>query len=200
MSDNHWPFGRDRDAEDGQDTAALPDEEPHETTRLPADETAGGPVARAGGSHERPPEDTNRRLRFRRWRRTRPFWGGVLLILAGIEIAIIPAQAWHIILIASSVAIATGVGLIILILGIVTLMTPSQNKLYGLLGVLMGGISFVTSNLGGFLLGAVLAIVGGALTFAWTELAPEEQPDWASPLPPAPQQPTVTPGRMADEP
>ena len=32
----------------------------------------------------------SRRVTFRRWRRTCPFWGGFLLLLAGIELLLIP--------------------------------------------------------------------------------------------------------------
>jgi hypothetical protein len=118
-----------------------------------------------------PPRDTRRR-RFRRWRRSRPFWGGLITLVGGLEIAFIPLTAYKIILVSSSVAIAATVGAVIAILGLVMWMTPSQNKLYGLLAVLLGVVSFVTSNLGGFMLGGLLAIVGGALAFAWVVVTP----------------------------
>jgi hypothetical protein len=35
---------------------------------------------------------TNARQNFRQWRRTRPFWGGLLLLLSGIELS--PAPTW----------------------------------------------------------------------------------------------------------
>ena len=105
--------------------------------------------------------------RFRRWRKSRPFWGGLFTLLAGLEIAAIPLSAYKIILVATSVTVATVTGVIIAILGLVTWLTPSQSKLYGLLTVVFGVVSFVTSNVGGFLVGGLLAIIGGALTFAW---------------------------------
>jgi hypothetical protein len=72
------------------------------------------------------------------------------------------------------VALAAVVGAAIAILGGLMWATPSQNKLYGLLVVLLGVVSFVTSNLGGFLLGGLLAIIGGALGFAWVVVSYED--------------------------
>jgi hypothetical protein len=115
---------------------------------------------------------TRVRLAFRRWRRSRPFWGGLLMILGGAEIALIPLTAYRIILVSHSVALAAVVGAVIAILGLLSWMTPSQNKLYGLLALLLGVVSFVTSNLGGFLIGGLVSIIGGALGFAWVVLTP----------------------------
>lgn len=115
-----------------------------------------------------------RRRRFRNWRRSRPFWGGLLCLLGGLEIAVIPLTAYRIILVSHSVAIATVVGAVIAILGLLLWMTPMHNKLYGLVAIVLALASFVTSNLGGFLLGGLLAIIGGALGFAW-EVLPEPE-------------------------
>ncbi|MGZ4599104.1 MAG: DUF6114 domain-containing protein [Oryzihumus sp.] len=113
------------------------------------------------------PPPAARPRRFRRWRRSRPFWGGLFTLLGGLEIATIPLTAYKIMLVTPSVVIAALVGAVIAILGLLMWMTPSQNKLYGLLAILLGVASFVTSNVGGFLLGGLLSIVGGALGFAW---------------------------------
>lgn len=108
------------------------------------------------------------RQRFRHWRRSRPFWGGVFTLVGGTIITVIPLAAWRIILVSPNVSIAAAVGAILMILALLMWMSPSQNKLYGLLAVLTAVVSFVTSNLGGFMLGATLSIIGGALAFAWT--------------------------------
>jgi Family of unknown function (DUF6114) len=119
------------------------------------------------GSESQSPPVSPRIGRFRHWRRSRPFWGGLLALLAGLEIAAIPLSAYKIILVATSVSVATVTGVIIAVLGLVTWLSPSQSKLYGLLTVVFGVVSFVTSNIGGFVVGGLLAIVGGALIFAW---------------------------------
>ncbi|GAA1236760.1 DUF6114 domain-containing protein [Oryzihumus leptocrescens] len=135
-------------------------------------------ASRPSESHDLPPEadaapppadalPAARPRRFRRWRRSRPFWGGLFTLLGGLEIATIPLTAYKIMLVTPSVVIAALVGAVIAILGLLMWMTPSQNKLYGLLAILLGVASFVTSNVGGFLLGGLLSIIGGALGFAW---------------------------------
>lgn len=121
--------------------------------------------------------------RFRRWRRARPFWGGLISLIAGLEIAFIPLTAFRIMLVSHNVAIAAVVGAVIAILGVLIWVTPSQNKLYGLIIVLLGVVSFVTSNIGGFLLGGLLAIVGGALGFAWVVVGTEPVPARAAGTP-----------------
>ncbi len=129
------------------------------------DGTAGSDVPRRPG----------RRARFRAWRHARPFWGGLLCLLGGLEIALIPLTAYRIILVSHSVALAALVGAVIAILGLALWMTPSHNKLYGLVALLLALVSFVTSNVGGFLLGGLLAIIGGSLGFAWEVIPPEQQ-------------------------
>jgi len=131
------------------------------------------------------PERVTLRRRFRHWRKTRPFWGGLLTMLGGVEIALIPLSAYKIILVSMSVTVATVTGIIIAILGLLMWLTPSQNKLYGLLAVLGGVVSFVTSNVGGFLLGGLLAIIGGALGFAWVVVAPKPAAAAESPAQPS---------------
>lgn len=132
-------------------------------------------------SYESEPEEETKHSagkphRFRRWRRSRPFWGGLFSIIGGLEIALIPLSAYRIILVSHNVALAAVVGAAIAILGFLMWATPSQNKLYGLIVVLLGVVSFVTSNVGGFLLGGLLAILGGALGFAWVVVGEEPEP------------------------
>jgi drug/metabolite transporter (DMT)-like permease len=140
----------------------------------------------ADSQAEAPPRPT-RRNRFRTWRRSRPFWGGLLCILGGLEIGLIPLTAYRIILVSHSVALAAVVGAVIAILGLMLWMTPSHNKLYGLVALLLALVSFVTSNIGGFALGGLLAIFGGALGFAWDVLPEAKTAPTETPLPEAPQ-------------
>lgn len=169
MSSNFWPFGGRGDPERNEPEPAPPSEPVAETPAVETPAVETQPAAQAQYA-----EPTGERSHpFRTWRRSRPFWGGLLLILAGAEIAAIPLMAWRIILLSTNVTLAAATGIIIAILGIVTWMTPSQNKLYGLLGILFGAVSVITSNLGGFIVGALITVIGGALTFAWTAEAPE---------------------------
>lgn len=168
------------------------DEEEQQQAPEPATRFRRRHRSTTGESTDRPAERPTRRARFRRWRHSRPFWGALLVLIGGLIVAVPPLAAYKIILVAPSVVIASGAGWIIVILGIVSFMTPSQNKLYGLLAILMGGIALVTSNLGGFLLGTILTVLGGALTFAWTPLPPEEQDTWRGGGAPAPEEPATS--------
>ncbi len=51
--------------------------------------------------------------------------------------------------------------------GLLLLFHPVQQTFYSLLAILLALGSWITSNLGGFLVGMLLGVVGGALAFAW---------------------------------
>lgn len=113
------------------------------------------------------------RARFRAWRRSRPFWAGLWALLGGVMIAAGPASAYKLIL-ASGTAIWLGilVGVVIAVFGLFFWFAPSQRQIVGVLTVIAAVASFVTSDLGGFLVGMLLAMTGGALGFAWVPAPP----------------------------
>lgn len=155
-----------------------------DVTRPAVPQQAPAPVEEALAPAEEkvvPPEEvvekSRRRLRrrreprrqsaFRRWRKTRPFWGGLLTMLGGVEIAAITAASYELLFVSKSVGFAIAVGAAIAVFGLTMWMSPVLSKLLGLLTLVAALLSFVTSNLGGFLLGMLLAILGGGLSFAW---------------------------------
>ncbi|WP_018156529.1 DUF6114 domain-containing protein [Demetria terragena] len=115
------------------------------------------------------------RGRVRDFRQTRPFWGGLLLILAGAAIihfagtpvSLSMATEWN-----SSAGYVLGGGLVLF--GLVSWLSPDYAPLLGLLGVLVALVAFVSANLGGLLIGTVLGIVGGSMVWAWGEKKPAE--------------------------
>ena len=115
----------------------------------------------------------NIRLAFRRWRRSRPFWGGFWTILGGLIIAYIPTMAIKL-LIASgtTVLVAILTGVLIAIFGLFLWFAPHLRQIVGVLIAVLAVASLITSNLGGFLIGMLLATVGGALGFAWVPTDP----------------------------
>ncbi|HWJ83280.1 MAG TPA: DUF6114 domain-containing protein [Nocardioides sp.] len=119
-----------------------------------------------------PPVTMRRQSAFRRWRKTRPFWGGLLTMLAGIEIAVATGTTYQLILVSKSVAFAITVGCVIAVFGLTMWLSPTLSKLLGLLTLVAALLSFVTSNLGGFMVGMLLAILGGGLAFGWEPGAP----------------------------
>ncbi|MBV9384231.1 MAG: hypothetical protein JO242_26645 [Streptosporangiaceae bacterium] len=121
---------------------------------------------------------------WRRWRRTRPFWGGVLLVLAGLELVTIPLSGvlGHgavklVIYIGIGGVFGVLIGALLIASGVLTWTNPGNRVFYGIAGVVLGVLSFPASNLGGFFIGMLLAITGGSLAFAWTPLGPASSPD-----------------------
>jgi hypothetical protein len=57
---------------------------------------------------------------------------------------------------------------IIVICGLLLWFNPQQRLFYSIMTVVMSLISWATSNLGGFLIGMVLGLIGGSLAFGWT--------------------------------
>lgn len=132
---------------------------------------------------------------FRRWRRSRPFWGGLLLLIAGLEL-FLSAN-----LTLGDLAVHFGpegflsylLPLLLLLSGALTWVTPGQRLFYGILGLLTAVYSLIGLNLGGFAVGMLIGIIGGALVIAWTPTRPTAGP--ADPTPADPDEP-----RAADEP
>ena len=118
--------------------------------------------------------------RFRTWRRGRPFWGGFLLAVAGIEILVAPAAQSLVLpidlIIHSGIAGVSGtlIGLLLIGLGVLSWLQPVQNVFFGVVGLLLALVTFVTSNFGGFVIGMLLGIIGGSLVFAWGPTARTE--------------------------
>ncbi len=112
---------------------------------------------------------TRARRAFRRWRKSRPFWGGLLLIAAGVEIFYsgnlnLGAIQIHFGLEGFKSYI---IPLIVVLCGALTWATPTQRMFYGIIGTAAAVYSVVSVNLGGFIIGLLLGIFGGALSIAW---------------------------------
>jgi hypothetical protein len=59
------------------------------------------------------------------------------------------------------------IGALLIAAGTAVLVNPGHRSFYGIAGIILGIASFPASNLGGFFLGMLLAIIGGALGYAW---------------------------------
>jgi Family of unknown function (DUF6114) len=135
-------------------------------------------VWRAAG--ERPGPSGAWRESWQRWRRTRPFWGGLLLALGGLELIAIPLSGvlGHgairlVIYIGIGGVFGVLIGALMITCGVLICVNPAHRTFYGIAGILLGILSFPASNLGGFFIGMLLAIAGGGIAFAWTPLAPD---------------------------
>jgi hypothetical protein len=125
-------------------------------------------------------EDWRTRLRkavayARLWAEFRPFWGGTLLLLAGLAMAFMPLVA------AGALPFAVGsftgsavlFAVLLVLCGLSALTFPRLSSVVGLSGMLVSVLS-VFGALGGYLVGSFFGGVGGLLTFAWRPPTVEE--------------------------
>lgn len=110
----------------------------------------------------------DRRERFAEWRRARPFWGGVLLMLAGLVIGWVPAQfAGELMLIGGTFTV---IGMVfaafVFLSGAFALYRPDLATILGISGIALAILSLLGA-LGGLFVGMLLGIVGGNLCVAW---------------------------------
>ncbi|WP_164842504.1 DUF6114 domain-containing protein [Actinoplanes solisilvae] len=109
------------------------------------------------------------RSEFRRWRRKRPFWGGFFLVLAAVELLYSANMNL------GNLEVHLGpqgflsylLPLLLLLCGLLSWFTPAQRIFYGIIALLTALYTFVGLNLGGFFLGMLFGIIGGALVIAW---------------------------------
>lgn len=112
--------------------------------------------------------------RFRQWRGRRPFPGGLMLALGG---------AWILLTMKAPLPVILHIGMqglagyllptLMLLVGLLILFNPSQRLFYSVIGVLLSLGTWLTSNLGGFLIGLLLGVAGSCLAFGWL---PDQEP------------------------
>ncbi|MDX6743774.1 DUF6114 domain-containing protein [Actinocorallia sp. A-T 12471] len=106
---------------------------------------------------------------FRHWRRTRPFWGGVFAVLAGVELIAIPYAPLAVSIHQGMPGVASWLaGAMLVAGGVLAWVHPVQRHFYGIITMLAALASFPSSNLGGFFLGLLLGVVGSGMIFAWS--------------------------------
>jgi hypothetical protein len=121
------------------------------------------------------------RVRFRVWRGTRPFWAGLYTALSGLPIAYLPyanVTIGHLTLAMSTTAGAGSliIGVLLVTLGLTMWFHSIVRIFAGVAAILLGLVSIPVANLGGFGIGLLLALVGGALSVSWVPGRPHQQP------------------------
>ncbi len=161
------------------DDAGSAPEADADSTRFSSGPTEPAPAESAPPATRRR-RGSQARATWRRWRRSRPFWGGLLLVLSGLELLALPltgvlvkGQIKLVIYIGIGGVFGVLIGILLIAAGIVLWVNPTHRVFYGIAGIVLGIISFPASNLGGFVLGMLLAIIGGALAFAWVPAEPD---------------------------
>lgn len=107
--------------------------------------------------------------RFRTWTRDRPFTGGLLVVLGGVELFFSGQLDLGNIRLQFGVEglQATVIPLALVVLGVLAVCSPAQRLFYGIVALALAVYSLIGVNLGGFVLGMLLSAVGGVLVVAW---------------------------------
>ena len=106
---------------------------------------------------------------FASWRRDRPFAGGVLTVLAGIELFFsgqLDIGNIHVQLGIEGFQ-ATIIPVLLVVLGMLAVLMPVHRIFYGVISLAVSVYSLIGVNLGGFLVGMLLGAVGGVLIVSW---------------------------------
>ncbi|HEX2498869.1 MAG TPA: DUF6114 domain-containing protein [Actinomycetes bacterium] len=126
-----------------------------------------------GGTQD---ENLGWRQRFRYWRATRPFWAGVITAFAGLWLIWSPQVAIG--GLSMTIGIVTDgwlIGALLIILAIGMWLQPQVRGLAGAMVIVLSLGSFIKINFGGFLIGMLAGLVGGAMAIAWTADVPSDE-------------------------
>ncbi|MFI1222139.1 MULTISPECIES: DUF6114 domain-containing protein [unclassified Streptomyces] len=134
------------------------------------------------------------RRRFRAWRGHRPFWAGLFTMAGGVPIAYFPYANMHLgnVTLAMSTTAGAGsliIGVLLITLGLTMWFHSIVRVFAGVAAILLALISIPVANIGGFVIGFLLSLVGGALSISWAPGEPksddeqldEQDPRRASP-------------------
>ena len=103
---------------------------------------------------------------FWHWRHARPFWGGLFVTLGGVEMWLTVMAPLPVVLHVGMTGLASyGVPILIVVVGLLLLFNPQQRLFYSVVAAILALASWLTSNLGGFIVGLLLTLVGSALAF-----------------------------------
>ena len=125
---------------------------------------------------------------FRTWRGNRPFWAGLFTILGGLPIAYFPYANMHLgnMTIAMSTTAGAGsliIGILLITLGFTMWFHHIVRVFAGVAAILLALISIPVANIGGFVIGFLFSLLGGALSIAWApgeaEAAAPDAPEYS---------------------
>ena len=165
---------RESDAETAEfDAMAAEGDETTEFDSTPSEAAAAdAPAADSAAADSTATEAADRggkRRRFKHWRRQRPFIGGVLMALGGIELFFSGQLDMGNLQIQFGIEglQATIIPIALLALGISVIFRPTHHIFYGIIALVLAVYSLIGVNLGGFLLGMLLSTIGAILVVAW---------------------------------
>ncbi|MFD3548810.1 DUF6114 domain-containing protein [Streptomyces sp. NPDC058655] len=120
------------------------------------------------------------RHRFRDWRGNRPFWAGLLIVFGGFPIAYFPYADLRLGNVTLAMATTAGagsliIGVLLMTLGVTLWFQQNMRVFAGVASILLALVSLPVSNLGGFFIGFLFSLLGGALALAWVPGQPVEE-------------------------
>ncbi|MEV0781423.1 DUF6114 domain-containing protein [Streptomyces sp. NPDC050423] len=147
------------------------------------------------------------RRTFRTWRGNRPFWAGLFTMLGGVPIAYFPYANMHLgnVTLAMSTTAGAGsliIGVLLITLGLTMWFHSIVRVFAGVAAILLALISIPVANIGGFLIGFLFAMLGGALSLSWAPGEPgteEAAPAAGVPAEAAPEGPSFTKDEQTPE-
>lgn len=106
---------------------------------------------------------------FRRFRKTRPFWGALVLALGGYFVLkpVLNTNFQLLVHLGMGGAQVYILGLGMLACAAVCMFAPSQRYFPAFMGMVFSVASLPLANLGGWIIGMFLGIIGSGLCFSW---------------------------------
>ncbi|MEV7440531.1 DUF6114 domain-containing protein [Streptomyces sp. NPDC091204] len=117
---------------------------------------------------------------FHAWRGRRPFWAGLFTFVSGFPIAYFPYADLRLGNLSLAMATTGGagaliIGVLLITLGLALWFQQAIRVFAGVASILLALVSLPVSNLGGFGLGFVPALIGGALALSWSPGQPADE-------------------------
>ncbi|MFD9726544.1 DUF6114 domain-containing protein [Streptomyces sp. NPDC059072] len=114
------------------------------------------------------------------WTGRRPFWAGLFTLVSGFPIAYFPYADLRLGNITLAMATTGGagaliIGVLLITLGLALWFQQAIRVFAGVASILLALVSIPVSNLGGFGLGFIPAMIGGALALSWAPGQPADE-------------------------
>ncbi|MFJ9337722.1 DUF6114 domain-containing protein [Streptomyces sp. NPDC101733] len=124
------------------------------------------------------------RRAFRDWRGGRPFWAGLFTLLGGVPIIYFPFADVRLGNVTLAMATTSGsasliIGFLLITLSVALWFQQGIRVFAGVASILLALVSIPLSNLGGFFIGFLCAIIGGALALSWAPGKPVDEEEEA---------------------